>query len=918
VTSVGSAMDVAELTKYCRRDIARSIQYSSLLPSLCRLTLLINYIPVGVSALAAVFTLNLGLGSLSIATYRLLKWLHKSPLLAPLPSERFRALPDITDDLEASDRDFLRRLMIRAGREANDIRVLSNLGSPANTPSVSWANGVDYVILPPGFFTVWQMSPSAAEAMLAHEVGHLLQRDADLYIEFSRYMRFMLSRYLPVLLLLAIGGSVGTAILVPEVTSEAQLSSFEAITGLTYFRNAEAYSTWATGIVFSAYAATLCLLATAALACALALIYRILKFRSESVCDRISLALTENAGIRDALNLFGSEDSRQFFAPSLAWRRAKVSTLWSSMEWSGPSGEDTNGVQASATNIFKPQPNDFRAKPQRRIWLLLRMAVWVAAVWISGAWVHNYLRTHPFGWSKPEYHSDHWPWGRGTPAAMSDDGSTLALLNRWTQSVQVRDVRTGAVRGSFPAKGPFQKLVRLNGTGGLLIVVPSYERGRLYDVNAQTYLGELPDQYLEELEVVRIDGQEHLLSATENGAVTLWQLLIEGGKSRLEARAKFKMAGRFAGLGVRADGGEFVTASDLTEDIDSPSHVIEVWDTKQGIIRVRFRTSLSHTNRVSLSSDGRWVAFNALGRVVVAKLGASIELHDLYNFRSMIANPDGNVAFAPNANVLVSEYDVSRMDWSLALYGPPTSGEDASAEWPKKQLSKRLSAADVRWSSDGRVLFAASYSGSVTLLSMPQGTLIDQFEPDALQSLIVSSDLRYAVTLHSGNLLRVWNLQEKDNETRTPLREYHFSGIKCAGVLEGQDDILVRHEVGASGIALPEGDPKSLDDPGDCSLRLNPQYVFNEKSLVDSKMQWTIPLSEALTEPTVLSGPERGDVWHPDYRILHRSGDGVSFLSISSSTGKDTMAAQAAIAAGLFIALMEAALLLWRRYRSPF
>jgi hypothetical protein len=259
------------------------------------------------------------------------------------------------------------------------------------------------------------------------------------------------------------------------------------------------------------------------------------------------------------------------------------------------------------------------------------------------------------------------------------------------------------------------------------------------------------------------------------------------------------------------------------------------------------------------------------------------------------------------------------MDWSLALYGPP-AGEDASAEWPKKRLSEHtLGVDDVRWSSDGSVLFAAKkYGGSVELLSMPQGTLIHQFEPDSAQSLIVSKSLRYAVTLHPGGVLRVWDLQIKDNENRTPIREYYLSEIKCAGVLDGQDAILIRHEGGASRIALPEGDPEPVGDPGGCSERSNPRYAFGEKSFVDLNVQWTVPLSETLTEPTVLSGPEQGDFWHPDYRILHRSGHDISFLSISSMTGKDIMAVQAAFAAGLFIALMEASLLLWRRYASPF
>jgi hypothetical protein len=641
------------------------------------------------------------------------------------------------------------------------------------------------------------------------------------------------------------------------------------------------------------------------------------------VCDRISLALTENAGIRDALNLFGSEDSRQFFSPSLAWRRTRVSKLLSLMQWPTPS-ENTNDAEASAANIFKPLPDDFRAKPQHGIWLLSRIAIWLVAVSVYGIWTYNYFRTHPFGWSEPQYSSDQWPWGaQESPAAMSDDGSTIALYNAWTQSVQVRDVRSGAVRASFPVDGPFQKLVRLNGSGDLLIVVPSYEQGRLYDVNARTDLGQLPDRNVKALEIVRIDGQDHVLSATDPGlgpgVVTLWRLAIDEGKTaKFDVKAKFEMAGRFVGLGVRADGTEFVTASDLSKDIDSPNFVIEVWNIDKKGIRARFGATFPNTDKVGLSSDGQWVAFNSIGRVVVAKLGASIKLHDLYNFRNFMANHRGNVAFAPHANVLISEYDVRTMDWSLALYGPPVGG-DASADWPKKQLSAGRSGADeLKWSSNGRVLFAADHNGSVALLSMPQGTLIKQFERDTAQALIVSSSLRYALTEHSGSVLRLWNLQENDNGKRKPMREYNFSGIKCAGVLKGADVILIRHKAGASRVALPEGNPESVEDPGGCDGGPNSRYVFGKNGFVDSNMQWTIPLSGALTEPTILSGPEQNDFWHPDYRILHRSEDGISFLTITSKTEKRVMALLAAIAAGLLVALVEAGFLIRRRYASPF
>lgn len=906
-------MSVAELRRSCRRDIARSMQYSDLLPSLCRLTIQTNYIPVGVGMLAGIFTLNPALFMLSLGAYKLFKSFDESPLLAPLPSGRFNVLPDITNDLEPCDRVFLNKLMTRAGRNPKEMRVLSNFGSLASTPSVSREDGIDYVILPPEFFTVWQMNPRVAEAMLAHEVGHFLQHDADMYFEFSRYMRFMLSRYLPALLILSVVACASAVLLVPAVKSGAEHSMFLAISDAATWRSYEGAFRTAMGVVWSAYAFTLCLLITTMFVCVLVLIYRILNFRSEAVCDRISLALTENSGIQDALSLFGAMDEKRFFTPSLAWRRTKLSKV-SSLIRLPRSSEDGTEI----ANIFKPMPDDFVTRPQNRIWLLARLGLWVTAGLVFALWTSDYLRAHPFGWSEPDFRSEMWPPEGNYWPSMSGDGSAVAFYDRWSQRIQIDDVRTRTVRAAFsPRTSPYRARLWLNYSGSLLAVLPSYGTGALYDVLGQTYLGELPEQHFSTIEFVRIASQELLLSISRSGSITLWQIFIEDGKVRFEAMKKFQMAGEFAALSVRADGTEFATVSNLTKDIDSPDYAIEVWNVNQGM-RMRFRSDRRGIDKISLSSDGQWVSFNAIGRVIVAKLGPTVETQNLYDSGLWMA-VGGVVSFSPTSNLLVSDYDVTSLDGYLGLYGPPPAAGEPSPEWPKKRLSvdvqRPFGFDDVRWSSDGRVLSAATRHGSITLLSMPQGALINSFVPDRAQSLVVSSSLHYAATLHPDGVLRLWNIPEKAIEIKSLVREYRFSRIKCAGALEN-DGILVRHENGASRIAPPDGEPEAIVDPGKCSAISNPRYTFNSKSFVDSGTHWSIPLQEPLVDATVLTGPEPDDFWHPDYRILHRSGDGdgIELRTISSATSKNTMVVQAALFAGFFIMLVEAGFSLLRRF----
>jgi Zn-dependent protease with chaperone function len=83
-------------------------------------------------------------------------------------------------------RAMLDRLCSKMGIDPTrfDLRFLRN---EARLPSMFWAGGRDYLLFPAGFVNEAERDPAAAEAILAHELGHIKQGDVGLWMTSLAY-----------------------------------------------------------------------------------------------------------------------------------------------------------------------------------------------------------------------------------------------------------------------------------------------------------------------------------------------------------------------------------------------------------------------------------------------------------------------------------------------------------------------------------------------------------------------------------------------------------------------------------------------------------------------------------------------------------------------------------------------------------
>jgi hypothetical protein len=361
-------MEFSEFLTYCRHDIQSSARYSRLFPIVCRLTINLNFPWAVVAGMVGGFTQNFGLGLCGVGVLGVLRWLKKSPLLQAPPAGRLDALPDITEDLDPGDKEVITAICRRCGIDPAKVRVRSNLASNAIAPSVCHIGAEYHLILPTGFFGLWQRQPKAAIAMIAHEMGHILQADVDLYIVFQRYMRFMLEKFIPTIFLSVLVVTlvdIEGLVLMASNLGLLQANAFGGVGGVgqvsEYYQAREAAVIPALMILLSLFFAVL----TVLLSLLLALVFRVLNRRSEVVCDRIALALTSNDGIRTALNLpeFQHIGRSPFFTPSLPWRQRKLNRTLALLKWQDgastwPSAEPVSG---QAANIASETKNIFAA-----------------------------------------------------------------------------------------------------------------------------------------------------------------------------------------------------------------------------------------------------------------------------------------------------------------------------------------------------------------------------------------------------------------------------------------------------------------------------------------------------------------------------------------------------------------------------
>jgi len=352
-------MDFDTFVRDCHGNIIRSLRLSRALPQFCIFSINFNY---GIAAVAILlgFLFIQGDGailsgmftiSFALVLVAIIRNLKRSQLLLPPPPDRLATLPDITDDLEAADRQLLQELCERAGIGDRKLRVLSDLNSPAVAPSITYIAPTFFLILPRDFFSLWQLQPKAAEAMIAHEFGHILQGDVDLYIVFRRYMRFMIGLFIPgilatsvvffimgVLIGLIVHGQLDT--FTAGAFSYVTSAPIEGVPGAAILNNNGfadymAYRDYAFAIFFMLILAATSLVLTLFMTFGLVLTFRILNRRSEAVCDSIALALTADDGIKLALSLPGFQHPGRspLFAPSLPWRREKLERTLSRLRW---------------------------------------------------------------------------------------------------------------------------------------------------------------------------------------------------------------------------------------------------------------------------------------------------------------------------------------------------------------------------------------------------------------------------------------------------------------------------------------------------------------------------------------------------------------------------------------------------------
>lgn len=90
-------------------------------------------------------------------------------------------LKDVTSDLSGALGEMINPLKKAMHLENEELSVLLNTRDYATSPSVQGYGGRPYLILPLGFLKVLSVEPVFAKTILAHELGHVRQRDIDIH-----------------------------------------------------------------------------------------------------------------------------------------------------------------------------------------------------------------------------------------------------------------------------------------------------------------------------------------------------------------------------------------------------------------------------------------------------------------------------------------------------------------------------------------------------------------------------------------------------------------------------------------------------------------------------------------------------------------------------------------------------------------
>lgn len=86
---------------------------------------------------------------------------------------------------------FVAPLASRMGIDLGSLAIYLHAGVGSYLPSVLRYRDEDILILPIGFLFLMRTSPLQARSMLAHELAHVLQQDAALWIEVEAWSRFL-------------------------------------------------------------------------------------------------------------------------------------------------------------------------------------------------------------------------------------------------------------------------------------------------------------------------------------------------------------------------------------------------------------------------------------------------------------------------------------------------------------------------------------------------------------------------------------------------------------------------------------------------------------------------------------------------------------------------------------------------------
>jgi WD40 repeat protein len=909
-------MTFEELERLCRRDIARSRGYSRALPAWSEFGTKIAYaIPI-VIAIAAVaifsFPLSLSLGMMAYGIFRGLLLLHAASFEQADPN-RWDDLPDVTEDLEDSDRLFITRVCTECGLDPARLRVVSHLKSAETAPSVAQGTKRIYLILPPAFFDIWQSEPAAAEAMIAHELGHVLQRDVDLYVDFQRIMRFIIRRYLPVMGVLSVIVIAGTAYLMVETAGELDRRMWGWMFGLSYFSHFDSFRNvefWISLSGLAVIATTVFMLLYIAV---LTLIFRTLNHRSEALCDRIALTLTGTQGIHRSLALFHQHPGVwSVLVPSLHWRRQKLDAVLRAIGSDARPHEET---LESDEPRFKPRSGDFRPASVSYPWLLARLAIWSSLVLLLWQDQQKTARETPFGSETPRLHEQaKWP-ARDTArqAGIDEKGERVAYLDFWSDRVVVVDTRSGAelARVSVPEHG-FGG-ARFSKDGRRLLVFGGDHSVQLHDAAT----GEKLDFHRTFLLAAAFASVGGIVTLSSNGNLDVWHESATLESAATKPR-ELPVGGELATF--RADAEQVAVVSELGASLDRPRRRITVWNLR-GDKLYEQEISSHEPFSLSLSADGKWLAYAAKGRSLILDLatGGGFDLSGS-QMQAWLDDAERRVAFAPHATLLASQYDMrsDRRDHSLALYEfLPGPGGRSRLRRTKTPISLGL-ATSVEWSGDGRSILVVDIYGTVMVYGMPEGNPKFEARSGEIKSFAVTRSARFAAAIHDDDFLRVWSLPATESEQPALTFAHRFEGLSCVSAAALPDSIVVTHAAGRSVVSMPTGESVPATAGQQCEPADRSEFEFINERVHDKRRAWTFRVGERFEGLAVLQGPEADSFWHPRYRVLGFREHELVLAELVDGEDKRKSAQTRMSMWILLMLIFEFGLFVWRRHTAPY